>query len=338
MEVCGTHTMSIAKYGLRNFFKNTELVSGPGCPVCVTPSNMLEACVELAKNKNVIVTSFGDMLRVPAITSSLEKELSRGADVRVVYSVYEPLKIALENPDKEVVFAGAGFETTAPLAAALIIEAYRKKAKNLTLFSMFKSVFPALDIIAASKDLKIDGFLLPGNVASITGKKAFSYIAQKYKIPCVIAGFSETEIVNAVNKLSDLIGEKKNVVENEYEAVVSDEGNLKARRLLEDVFDLKDEEWRGFGKIAKSGFALKEKFAAFDAERKFAVKPLKAASAKGVKDACRCGDIMKGKITPRQCRLFGKKCVPENPVGPCMVSSEGVCAAYYKYGRVKSEE
>jgi len=318
--------MAIAKYGLRNFFENVELVSGPGCPVCVTASNRLEQCVKLASGKNTIMTAFGDMLRVPAITSSLAKELSVGADIRVVYSAYEPLKIALENPGKEVIFVGAGFETTAPLAASLIDEAYVKKIKNLTLFSMFKTVFPALDVISRAENLKIDGFLLPGNVSSITGSRAFSCIAEKFGIPGVISGFAESEIIKAVNTLSDLIKNKKNVVKNEYESVVSKPGNLKAQKLLTKVFDLKDDDWRGFGKIKKSGFRLKEKYSAFDAEKKFAVKPVKA-----VKDACRCGDIMRGNITPDKCRLFAKKCVPENPVGPCMVSSEGVCAAHYKY-------
>lgn len=327
MEVCGTHTMSIARYGLRDIFDNVELVSGPGCPVCVTPSNRLEQCVLLAK-QNVIMTTFGDMLRVPAITSSLEKEKNSGADIRVIYSVYDSLKIAAANPGKEVVFAGAGFETTAPLAAVLIKEAYDKKIKNLSLFSMFKSVFPALEFIMSSKDLQIDGFLLPGNVAALTGSGAFSFLSEKYGVPGVVAGFSKEEIVRAVNSLKKMSVKNEYSVGNEYKSAVSAQGNAKAKEILKEVFDLGDDVWRGFGVIKKSGFKPGKKYESYDADKKFSLKPVKE-----IKEICLCGKIMKGTALPSDCVNFAKKCTPRNPVGPCMVSSEGVCSAYYKYGK-----
>jgi hydrogenase expression/formation protein HypD len=323
MEVCGTHTAAIAKFGLRDYFDGVETVSGPGCPVCVTPSNRLEQCALLSRNKNVITATFGDMIRVPSITSSLEKEKSAGADIRVVYSVCDCLKIALENKKKEVVFAGAGFETTAPLAAVLIKEACKKKIENLSVFSMFKSVFPALKNLTDSKDLKIDGFLLPGNVASITGSDDFKFL----KKPCVVAGFLENEIIAAVNILKRLIKDKKNETENAYGYAVSSGGNKKAKKLLKEVFDLKDDYWRGFGVIEKSGFKINSEYGSFDADQKFAIKPVPYKN-----DECICGKIMKGIVKPDKCRMFGKKCTPANPAGPCMVSSEGICAAYYKYG------
>lgn len=326
MEVCGTHTMSIAKYGLRNSFDNIELISGPGCPVCVTASNRLEQCILLSR-KDVIMTTFGDMIRVPAITSSLEKERSSGADIRIIYSVYDSLKIATDNPEKEIVFAGAGFETTAPLAAVLIKEAYNKKIKNISLFSMFKSIFPALELIMSSKDLKIDGFLLPGNVASVTGSDAFSILSDKYAVPGVVAGFSKEDVIKAVKALEKICDKNGKFVINEYNSVVSAEGNEKARIILKEVFDLVDDVWRGFGLIRKSGFRLNKKYEQYDADKKFDLKPVRER-----KEICLCGDIMKGITSPDRCPNFAKKCTPQNPVGPCMVSSEGVCSAYYKYG------
>jgi len=326
MEVCGTHTMAIAKYGLREYFAGVELISGPGCPVCVTPAGRLEQCVLLSKNKNIIITAFGDMLRVPAVTSSLEKEISNGADIRVIYSAYDSLKIASENLKKEIVFMGVGFETTVPLAAAVIAEAYKKKIRNFSLMSMFKSVFPALDVLVKSEDFKIDGFILPGNAASITGCDDFGYISEQYNIPCAVAGFSKDDIIKSVNFLIESVKKNNAAFKNVYTAAVSKSGNKKAKKMLSDVFDLKDDVWRGFGKIKKSGFRLKDKYSAFDADKKFKIKPVKEK-----KDACRCGDIMKGKMNPHGCALFAKKCTPLNPYGPCMVSSEGVCSAYYKY-------
>ncbi|MDR1195633.1 MAG: hydrogenase formation protein HypD [Endomicrobium sp.] len=328
MEVCGTHTMSIAKYGLRDYFEDAELISGPGCPVCVTPSARLEQCVKLSKNKNIIITAFGDMIRVPAFTSSLETEISNGADIRVIYCVYDCLKTATANPDKEIVFIGTGFETTAPAAASVIKEAFENKIKNISVFSMFKSVFPALDTLMSDGDFDINGFILPGNVACVTGARSFRYIPEKYKIPCAVAGFSKDEIVKAVeflvkNTKSEICG-----FENMYKTAVSEEGNVKAKNLMLEIFDLKDDEWRGFGTVKKSGFRLKKKYAAFDADIRFKIKEEKSR-----KELCRCGDIMKGKINPCGCGLFGKKCTPLKPLGPCMVSSEGVCSAYYKYGK-----
>lgn len=328
MEVCGTHTMAIARYGLRDFFKSAELVSGPGCPVCVTPSGRLEECVKLSKEKNVIIAAFGDMVRVPSISSSLEKEMHKGAEIKIIYSAYEPIKLALENPGKEIVFAGAGFETTAPLAASLVMEARSKKIKNFSLFSMFKSVFPAVKNLLEDGDLKIDGFLLPGNVAAVTGAQSFAFLGGEYEMPGIISGFSEKDVIDGINSVIKLARDKKSAVLNLYKSVVSDNGNQKAKDALGEVFELKDDIWRGFGKIEKSGFRLKRKYADFDADLKFAIEPVKEK-----KDACRCGDIMKGRINPSACKFFGKKCTPLNPLGPCMVSSEGVCSAHYKYGK-----
>ncbi|WP_237754518.1 hydrogenase formation protein HypD [Endomicrobium proavitum] len=326
MEVCGTHTMAIAKYGLRNYFKGVDFISGPGCPVCVTPSSRLEQCVELARKKNVITVTFGDLLRVPAVTSSLQNELTRGADVKVIYSVYEPLNIALSNPKKEVVFLGAGFETTAPLAAALIKSAKQKKIKNLSVFSMFKSVFPAVETLCKDKEIKVDGFLLPGNVAAITGSDNFNFISDKYAVACVVAGFLKDEITDAANALIALVKNKKTEVINKYSYAVSSKGNTAAKILLNEVFFLKNDIWRGFGVIENSGFGISDKYASFDADKKFSLKKIAEP-----KDKCLCGQIMKGLKSPADCKLFGKKCFPQNPVGPCMVSSEGVCAAHFKY-------
>lgn len=327
MEVCGTHTMSIARYGLRSFFSGTELISGPGCPVCVTPAGRLEQCVSLSRNKNIIITVFGDMIRVPALSSSLEKEISAGADIRVIYSVYDSIKIARQNPRKEVVFAGAGFETTAPLAAAVIFEASEMKIKNLSLFSMFKSVFPALETLLSDKEASADALILPGNVAAITGAAAFRHIPEKYKLPCAVAGFSKDEISEAVCFLVQNLKSGGCGFGNLYKAAVSENGNLKAKYLTDEIFCLENDLWRGFGRIKKSGFRLKEKYGAFDADKKFAIRAVKES-----KSACLCGEIMKGRINPYGCGLFGEKCTPANPLGPCMVSSEGVCSAYYKYG------
>ncbi|MDR2426667.1 MAG: hydrogenase formation protein HypD [Endomicrobium sp.] len=330
MEVCGTHTMTIARYGLRDYFVGTELISGPGCPVCVTPSNRLEQCLHLLKNKNIVIATFGDMLRVPAFTSSLELEILKGADVRVIYCVYDPLKIAEANPEKEVVFIGAGFETTLPAAAAVIKEAYEKKIKNISVFSMFKSIFPALNMLVSDDDFDINGFILPGNVAAIAGAGAFRYVAEKYKISCAVTGFSKKEIVEAIDFLIKNIKSRSCGFKNIYKAVVNEEGNIKAKNLISEVFDLKDDIWRGLGCIKKSGFRLNKKYATFDADIKFQVKDEKDMNKK---EPCRCGDIMRGKINPYGCGFFGKKCTPLKPLGPCMVSSEGVCSAYYKYGK-----
>jgi len=326
MEVCGTHTMAIAKYGLRDFFKGVELISGPGCPVCVTPSERLEQCVQLSKKKNIIITTFGDILRVPAVSSSLYKMMSEGADIRVVYSVYEPLKLAIDNPNKEVVFLGAGFETTAPLCAAVVKEAFNKKIKNFSVLSMFKSVFPAVKLLCEDEDIQIDGFLLPGNVCSVTGFKDFNFIAEKYNMAASVSGFSKDDIIKSVEALRELIKNREHKIVNNYSAAVTAEGNIQAKKLLSEIFDLKNDVWRGFGKIKNSGFKLKKKYIKFDADIKFNVKPVKP-----IKEKCLCGQIMKGIKTPKDCPLFAKTCIPQNPVGPCMVSSEGVCAAYYKY-------
>ena len=327
MEVCGTHTAAISKYGLREYFSGIELISGPGCPVCVTPSNRLEQCIMLARAENTIIATFGDMLRVPSVTSTLEKEMSNGADIRVIYSIYDSLKIAENNPGKKIVFLGAGFETTAPLAAAMVEEACRRNIKNYFLFSMFKSVFPALKTLTDSKDFKISGFILPGNVAAVTGYGQFRFLWSKYGISCAVTGFGREDIISSVKNLSEAHMDKKTCFYTGYKSVVSEDGNIKARHALDKVFELKDDNWRGLGKIKKSGFRLRGKYSAFDAEKHFVLPDIKEK-----KDLCRCGDIMKGKIIPFGCALFAKKCTPENPAGPCMVSSEGVCSAYYKYG------
>ena len=329
MEVCGTHTMEIARAGIKKLLpEEIELISGPGCPVCVTSQEDIDRAVKISGIKGVIVTTFGDMMRVPGSSMSLEEAKARGADVRIVYSCMDALEIARKDPSAKVVFMGVGFETTSPTVAATVLEAQKRKVRNFFILSNFKVIFPALEAIAASKRVRVNGFICPGHVSVITGSVPYEKVAKHYGKPCVITGFSETDIINGIKRLVYQIRRGISKVEIEYKRAVKRGGNAKARELVRTVFKLGDARWRGLGNIKKSGLKLKKEYGAFDAEKKFKVKLPRTVHPKG----CICGEVLQGIKTPADCRLFGKKCVPLDPVGPCMVSSEGTCAVWFKYG------
>jgi len=329
MEVCGTHTMAIAKGGIKKLLPSfIELISGPGCPVCVTSEPDIDTAIEIAGKKSVIMSTFGDMMRVPGSRLSLEEAKSGGADVRLVYSPMDALRIAVENPDKKVVFMGVGFETTSPTVAATVKEAKKQKITNFSVLSGFKLIFPALEALSKSDEIKISGFMCPGHVSVITGSEPYEKVARQYKKPCVITGFEPVDILKGIERLVRLIKSERSGVEIEYKRAVTRKGNITARKILESVFEEDSAEWRGLGKIEKSGLKFRKRYAEFDAGRIFKVK----TPEKRVSRGCICGEILKGVKTPEDCALFGKSCTPARPVGPCMVSSEGTCAAHYKYG------
>lgn len=330
MEVCGTHTMSIFRHGIRQLLpKNVELVSGPGCPVCVTDNSYMDKAIAYSKKDDVIIATFGDMLKVPGSNSSLSEAKAQGADIRVVYSPLDSLKIAKENPNKRAVFLAVGFETTAPTAAALILAAKNENINNLFLLSAQKLVPPALKLLLDDDEVKINGFLLPGHVAVITGLEPFRFTAKDYHIPGVVAGFEAKEILLAIYLLLSMIERDDIKILNAYKSVVKDAGNKVARDTVDMVYEKTDAFWRGIGKIPLSGLKIKENFANFDIEQNLPI----TTTPNTAKTACRCGEVLKGVVTPKDCPLFSKSCVPEHAAGPCMVSVEGVCAAYYKYGR-----
>ncbi len=329
MEVCGTHTMVIFKQGLKGMLpKNVNLLSGPGCPVCVTSQEDIDKAIELAKDENVIIATFGDMVRVPGTNSSLEKERGNGADVRIIYSPSEALRIARENPARRVVFLAIGFETTSPLIAASLLDVQKEKIDNFYIFSSHKLIPPAMEALLESKEVRIDGFICPGHVSVTIGSNAYKFIAQKYNVPCVIGGFEPLDVLQSIYMLLKQIKEKRTEVEIEYFRAVHPEGNRIAQELIDEVFEVSDVMWRGLGTIPKSGLRLKRKFSDFDAEKEF---PTKTKKSKENPD-CACGEVLRGVKKPTQCKLYRKICTPEEPYGPCMVSSEGTCAAYYKYG------
>lgn len=328
MEVCGTHTVSIFRAGIRQILPpNVELVSGPGCPVCVTDDEYIDKAISYAKISGVIIATFGDMLKVPGSDSSLEKVSAEGADVRIIYSPLDCLKIAEENPTKKIIFLAVGFETTAPTAAATILAARSRGVKNLFFLSAQKLVPPALKMLLNDPAVRVDGFLLPGHVAVITGAEVFKFLAASYKIPSVVAGFEPEEILIALINLLRQVDENRAEVANEYRSVVKPEGNIAAKKILAQVYEEVDADWRGLGKIPKSGLKVREEFAEFDVEKILPLEVKKSAR----RTACRCGEVLRGIISPPQCPLFGKICRPLNAVGPCMVSVEGVCAAWFKY-------
>lgn len=328
MEVCGTHTVNICRFGLRNLFpKDVELRSGPGCPVCVTPASAIKIGVDLALNHNrTIVATYGDMIKVPGPTGTLEDAKAKGGRVLSVYSITEALEMADREKDYKVIFLGVGFETTAPSSAWAIKEAKRRNLHNFFLLSLHKLVPPALELLASERIL--NGFLCPGHVSTIIGTKPYEVIAKKYNVPCVISGFEAQDIIIAMIKLIEMAEKEEYTVFNAYKRAVKEEGNLKAQELINEVFEEEDSEWRGLGIIPKSGLKIKEDFSDFDARLKFEIKEESLGDPLG----CRCGDVLKGYLYPYDCPLFGKACKPEHPVGPCMISSEGSCAAYYRYG------
>lgn len=329
MEVCGTHTMAIARSGIKKLLPaGIELISGPGCPVCVTAQKDIDRAVKIASREDVIMTTFGDMLRVPGSGTTLDDIRSRGGDVRVVYSSLDALDIARDNPSMKVVFMGVGFETTSPTVAATLKEAERRDVRNFFVLSCFKVIFPALEALVIAGKTRVDGFICPGHVSVITGSAPYERFAAKYKKPCVITGFEASDIIKGIGRLVRQIKSGKSGVEIEYKRAVKEEGNIKARSLLRSVFDVVDSDWRGLGAIRKSGLRLKGKYRRFDAERKFGIR----VAGKPLPRGCACGKVLQGIISPADCALFGKKCAPSRPVGPCMVSSEGACAAHFRYG------
>lgn len=328
MEVCGTHTMSISKYGIRSILSGSiSLVSGPGCPVCVTPGCYIASCLELAAKDDVIIATFGDLMRIPFKDRSLLKEKSKGRDIRVVYSPLECINLALDNPSKRVVFLSVGFETTNPVSALLAINAMELGIKNLYLLTANKTIPEALKLLSSDKDIGIDGFIYPGHVSAVIGDKLYKEIAEVYAIGGVITGFDPLDILGAIIKLIENINAKNPRVDNLYSRIVKPEGNIKAIKVVNEVFEKCDSIWRGLGLIKGSGLKLREKYRHMDAWSFIDGSSLSYDEPKG----CICGEILKGKATPDKCSLFGKTCTPLSPVGSCMVSSEGTCAAYYKY-------
>jgi hydrogenase expression/formation protein HypD len=328
MEVCGTHTVSIFRSGIRSVLpENISLLSGPGCPVCVTDQGEIDAFIELARIDDAIITTFGDLMRVPGTQSSLQKESAGGRDIRVVYSTFDALEIAKKNPAKKVVFLGIGFETTAPTIAAAILSAAQMEVKNFSVISAHKLVPPALEALMASADVRIDGFILPGHVSVIIGLNAYQPFFDRYQIPCVVAGFEPTDILQAISMLVEMLESDSPALDNAYPRVVTIEGNTKAQQILHEIFEPADACWRGIGVIPRSGLKIREKYVAHDAQKLFDVQVPDTKTPKG----CACGEILIGTKTPPECALYKKACTPMDPIGPCMVSTEGTCAAYYKY-------
>ncbi|MBF0450541.1 MAG: hydrogenase formation protein HypD [Candidatus Magnetomorum sp.] len=330
MEVCGTHTMSIFKHGIRSLLpESLKLLSGPGCPVCVTPQSDLDRFIVAARQKDVVVASFGDLFRVPASHSTLMKERRQGHDIRVVYSPMDALDLAKNNPDRSIIFLAVGFETTAPAVAATVLMAESENIQNFFILSAHRRVVPALELLITHPNTTIDGFILPGHVSTIIGEIAYTHIPEKWGIGGVIAGFEAVDILYAIHQLIINIRKKTPCIENAYQRAVHPEGNRKAREFISRVFSITDAQWRGIGMIPNSGLMVNSKYAAFDATNHFDLNTEKSASPKG----CQCGEVLMGLISPIQCQLFDKACTPGYPVGPCMVSSEGTCAAYYRYHR-----
>ena len=333
MEVCGTHTHAIARAGIRSVLPpGVELLSGPGCPVCVTPAEMIDRVLDLAMEPGVILTSYGDMLRVPGSVpgDSLQRRRALGARVEIVYSPVDAVQIAKENPNKEVVFLGVGFETTAPGTAAALLSAAEEEVRNFSLWSMLKRVEPALRALLAAEDFAVDGFLCPGHVATVIGAEGFRYLPEEYRMPAVVAGFEPEDILLAVYHLLRQLKDGSPRLENDYPRAVSREGNRLAQTMMARCFAPRTDLWRGLGQIPDSGLGLRAELKEFDAERRFGMEALPQAKP----TACRCGEVITGRLSPALCPLFGRRCTPEDPVGPCMVSSEGACAAAYKYSSV----
>ena len=331
MEVCGGHTHSIYKYGLDDLLpENVELVHGPGCPVCVIPMGRVDDGIAIAHEPGVTFTCFGDMLRIPGSDGSLLDAKAQGADVRMVYSPLDALRIAKANPDREVVFYAIGFETTAPSTALTLKRAKAEGVPNFSVMCSHVTIVPPLRALLESPDLRLDGFVGPGHVSTVVGARPFEFIPVEYGKPIVVAGFEPLDVLQAVLMLLEQLAAGRCEVENQYARVVPYEGNHPARAVMAEVFALRPHfEWRGMGFISQSGLRLSDAYADLDAERRFSVPGVRVADPK----ACQCGEVLKGVIKPFECKVFGSACTPERPIGTCMVSSEGACAAYYNYGR-----
>lgn len=328
MEVCGTHTVAIARNGIRDLMpEGCKLASGPGCPVCVTANRDIDAVIALARVENVILTTFGDMTRVPGSSSSLLKEQAAGRDVRIVYSPLDALSIAQANPDRPVVFVGVGFETTTPLVAMAIKRAAALGLKNFSVYAAHKNMPGALDVLMGDPELKVDALILPGHVSTIIGIEPYRFLAEKYGIPGMITGFEPLDVLQGIAMLMRQLHEGRAEIENAYARGVMAEGNPVALAAIDDVFETCTATWRGLGPIEGSGYRIREQYAQFDALRRFEPEIEETREPRG----CRCGDVLRGIMAPNECPLFRTVCSPENPVGPCMVSSEGSCAAYFRY-------
>ncbi len=328
MEVCGSHTMAIYRHGIKSLVPpKVKLISGPGCPVCVTPSYYVDAAIGLASRDNIAIVTFGDMIRVPGSASTLQKERGKGRDIRIVYSPLDAVQMARENRKTEIVFLGVGFETTAPAVAAAIITAKRENIKNFSALTAHKVMPEPMEALTKG-ELGLHGYICPAHVSAIIGEAGYRPLAEKYKIPCVITGFEPLDILRGIGMLVEQVADGRAQVENEYYRVAPKEGNIKALKMLDDVFVKTDAVWRGLGPIPKSGLEIGPEYEMYDAAKKFDVIYSEARE----NPACICGEILKGLKEPLDCKLFGKGCKPDNPIGACMVSSEGTCAAEYSYG------
>jgi len=333
MEVCGGHTHTIFRYGLKNMLPadSLEFVHGPGCPVCVLPMGRVDDCVSIARRPEVIFTTFGDAMRVPGSLGSLLQAKAEGADVRMVYSPLDALKLAHDNPSREVVFFALGFETTMPSTALTVLQARQDGVRNFSLFCNHITIIPTIKAILDSPELTLDGFLGPGHVSMVIGNRPYRFIAERYHKPIAIAGFEPLDVLQSLWMVLKQLHEGRCEVENQYKRIVPEAGNAPALAAVSTVFELREFfEWRGLGSIDHSGVRMRREFAAFDAERKFAVPNVRIADPK----SCQCGEVLKGVIKPFQCKVFGTACTPERPLGALMVSTEGACAAHYQYGRV----
>lgn len=330
MEVCGTHTAEIFRHGIKDILPDSiKLISGPGCPVCVTSIDDIDKAIAISKLENTIVATFGDMMRVPGGTQSLSEARAEGADIRVIYTPTESLNIARLNKDKKVVFLSIGFETTTPLIAATLSEAEKNKIDNFYIYPANKLLPPALEFLLKSGEIKIDGFLLPGHVSTIIGSQIYDFIAHKYSVPCVITGFGAEDILTGIAMLLRQVYENRKEVETQYKSVVTKEGNKKALSLIAEYFEPADAYWRGIGVIKNSGLSLRKSFKHRDINSLYNIDVIESDEPLG----CMCGYILKGLMSPADCGLFGDKCTPLNPIGACMVSEEGSCAIYFKYHR-----
>ncbi|MCD6097908.1 hydrogenase formation protein HypD [bacterium] len=329
MEVCGTHTVSISRLGIRGYLlPDIRLISGPGCPVCVTTDEELSRCIGLSYLPDVIIATFGDMVRVPAGGTTLLERKAEGADVRIVYSPFDAVELAEAFPSKKVVFLGVGFETTAPGVGAALIEAEKRRLSNIFILSFFKTMPPALLALVSMQGFAIDGFILPGHVSVIIGTEPYRFLVEEYRIPSVVTGFDGEDIIRSLFLLARMVSSGKPMLLNEYSRVVRPDGNEQAKRVMDTVFVPVDACWRELGVIPGSGLGLSDRFARFDAGKNFDIPQVPSEPPPG----CICGKVIIGAALPSDCPNFGTACTPQHPVGPCMISSEGACAAYYKYG------
>ena len=335
MEVCGGHTHSIFRYGIEGMLaKEIELIHGPGCPVCVLPMGRIDDCIAIAERPEVIFTSFGDAMRVPGSNKSLLQAKADGADVRMVYSPMDALALAHKHPEREIVFFAIGFETTMPSTALTILQAERDGVPNFSVFCNHITIVPTIKAVLDSPDLHLDGFLGPGHVAMVIGTTPFEFVARYYRKPMVVAGFEPLDVLQSIWMVLKQIAEGRCEIENQYARIVPEAGNTPALRAVSRVYELREFfEWRGLGSIDHSGIRIRQAYARFDAERKFAIPNVRIADPK----SCQCGEVLKGVIKPWQCKVFGTACTPEQPLGALMVSSEGACAAYFQYGGIRRD-